>query len=93
MNNTEERPVAGQWSHPLPPDGHKTNALLRDRVWPGLVCQQDLPDKLVWPMALSKDRQHCLFIYHGAQPPVQISADAQPGSIFVMTTCFRDTLI
>ncbi|CAB1453660.1 unnamed protein product [Pleuronectes platessa] len=55
MNNTAERAVAGQRSHPLPPDGHKTNALLRDRMLPGRVCQQDLPGELVWPVALPKE--------------------------------------
>lgn len=61
MNNTAERPVAGQRSHPLPPGGHKTNALHRDRMWPGLVCQKDLPEELVWPVAWPKES--CLSVY------------------------------
>lgn len=88
MNNTAERAVAGQRSHPLLPDGHKTNALLRDRMWPGLVCQQDLPEELVWPVAWPK-RAVGLFIYHGAQPPVQISADATAWQAFCYDYMFQ----
>lgn len=61
MNNTAERAEAGQQSHPLPPDGRKTNALLRDRMWPGLVCQQNLLEELDWLVAWPEES--CLSVY------------------------------
>lgn len=72
MNNTAQRAAAGQRSHPLPPDNHNTNALLRDRMWPGQVW-------LAWGTSLACGRPNGavgLFIYHSAQPPVQSSVDA-----------------
>lgn len=87
MNNTAGRAEAGQRSHPLPPDGRKINALLRDRMWTGLFCQQDLPEELDWLVAWSKES--CLFIYHGTQPPVQISADATAWQHFCYDYVFQ----
>lgn len=93
MNNTAERAEAGQQSHPLPPDGRKTNALLRDRMRPGLVCRQNLLEELDWLVAWPEES--CLSVYLSRRPD-HLSKSLQmqqPGSTFVMTTCFRDTLI
>lgn len=92
MNNRAGRAEAGQQSHPLPPDGHKTNALLWDKVWPVLDGRQELPEGGDWLTAQPRESGICLFI----TAPNYLSKSRQmqqPGSTFVMTTCFIDTLI
>lgn len=69
MNNTAGRAEAGQQSHPLLSDGHKTNALLWDRVWLSRVSRQESPEGgarlTAWPR--ERDRECYLFIYRRAR--------------------------
>lgn len=85
MNNTAERAGAGQPSHPLPLDGHKTNALPQDEMRPGLVCKQNWPADPAW------FAESCFSVLpNHLSKPLRMQ---RPGSTFVMTTCFRHTRI
>lgn len=81
MNNTAERAVPSQRSHPLPPDAHKTNALLQDRVKSGRGLQAGLTRRTCPGCRLLQRKLSVRFTYHDA------IACPQRGSTFVMATC------